>query len=93
MRGYIGYKSESMKKKANHAKVKVLSKDYIFHMIIFYWFKLHFSRHFFNCISNLKPNITYNMIKTQIVLHQALHYNQIYNFTLKHDYKFKTIIM
>jgi len=36
MRGYIGYKSESMKKKANHAKVKVLSKDYIFHMIIFY---------------------------------------------------------
>ncbi len=26
----------SMKKKANHAKVKVLSKDYIFHVAIFY---------------------------------------------------------
>jgi hypothetical protein len=36
--------------------------------------------------------MTYNMIKTQIVLHQALHYSQIYNFTLNHDYKFKTII-
>jgi hypothetical protein len=27
---------ESMKKRANHAKVKVLSKDYIFHITIFY---------------------------------------------------------
>jgi hypothetical protein len=35
----------------------------------------------------------YNMIKIQIFLHQALHYNQIYNFTLNHDYKFKTIIV
>jgi hypothetical protein len=26
-------------------------------------------------------------------LHQALHYSQIYNFTLNHDYKFKTIIV
>jgi hypothetical protein len=26
-------------------------------------------------------------------LHQALHYTQIYNFTLNHDYKFKTRIM
>jgi len=33
------------------------------------------------------------MIKTQFFLHQALHYNQIYHFILKHDYKFKTIIM
>jgi len=37
--------------------------------------------------------MTYNMIKTQFVLHQALHYSQIYNFTLNHDYKFKIIIM
>jgi hypothetical protein len=37
--------------------------------------------------------MTYNMIKTQFVLHQSLHYNQIYNFTLNHDYKFKTIIV
>jgi len=37
--------------------------------------------------------MTSNMIKTQIFLHQALHYSQIYNFTLNHDYKFKTIIM
>jgi hypothetical protein len=36
--------------------------------------------------------MTYNMIKTQFFfLHQALHYSQIYNFTLNHDYKFKTI--
>jgi hypothetical protein len=41
----------------------------------------------------MKPNMIYNMIKIQILLHQALHYNQIYNFTLNHDYKFKTIIV
>jgi hypothetical protein len=35
--------------------------------------------------------MTYNMIKTQFVLHRDLHYGQIYNFTLNHDYKFKTI--
>jgi hypothetical protein len=28
-------------------------------------------------------------MKTQNVLHQALDYSQIYNFTLDHDYKFK----
>jgi hypothetical protein len=37
--------------------------------------------------------MTYNMIKIQIVLHWALHYSQMYNFTLNHDYKFKTRIM
>jgi len=37
--------------------------------------------------------MTYNMVKSQSVLHQALHYSQIYNFTLSHDYKFKTIIV
>jgi hypothetical protein len=37
--------------------------------------------------------MTYNMIKTLFFLHQALHYNQIYKFTLNHDYNFKTIIM
>jgi hypothetical protein len=37
--------------------------------------------------------MAYNMIKTQIFLRQALHYNQIYNFTLNYDYKFKTIIV
>jgi hypothetical protein len=29
--------------------------------------------------------MTYNMIKTQIFLHQTLHYSQIYNFILNHD--------
>jgi hypothetical protein len=33
------------------------------------------------------------MIKIQFFLHQALHYIQIYNFTLKHDHKFKIIIV
>jgi hypothetical protein len=37
--------------------------------------------------------MTYNMIKTQSFLHQALDYSQIYNFTLNHDYKFKIIIV
>jgi len=37
--------------------------------------------------------MTYNMIKTQFALHQALHYNHIYNYILNHDYKFKTIVM
>jgi hypothetical protein len=90
---YIFWVGESMKKGANHAKVKVLSKDYIFHMVVFYWFIVHFSHNFFNWISNLRPNMIYNMIKAQFVLHQTLHYNQIYNFTLNHDYKFKTIIL
>jgi hypothetical protein len=30
---------------------------------------------------------------TEFFLHQALHSSQIYNFTLNHDYKFKTIIV
>jgi hypothetical protein len=46
---------------------------------------------FSNWISNLKPNMTYNMIKIQLFLHQAFHYSQIYNFILNHDYKLKTI--
>jgi len=37
--------------------------------------------------------MTYNTIKTQFFLHQALDCNQIYNFTLNHDYKFKIIIV
>jgi hypothetical protein len=37
--------------------------------------------------------MTYNMIKIQIFLHQTLHYNQIHNFTVNHDYKFKTILV
>jgi hypothetical protein len=37
--------------------------------------------------------MTYNTIKTQIFLHQALNYNQIYNFIMDHDYKFKVILV
>jgi hypothetical protein len=37
--------------------------------------------------------MTYNMIKTQLFWHQILDYEQIYNFTLDHDYKFKIIIV
>jgi hypothetical protein len=37
--------------------------------------------------------MTYNIMKTQFLKYQTLHYNQIYNFTLNHDYKFKTITM
>jgi hypothetical protein len=37
---------ESMKKRANHAKVKTFFKDYIFHMVVFYWFILQFSHNF-----------------------------------------------
>jgi MoxR-like ATPase len=37
--------------------------------------------------------MTYNMITTQNVLHQALDYSQIYNFILDYDYKNKIIIM
>jgi hypothetical protein len=39
---------ESIKKGASHAKVKVLSKDFIFHVVVFYMFILHFSHDFFN---------------------------------------------
>jgi hypothetical protein len=82
-----------MKKGANCAKVKVLSKDCIFHMANFYWFITHFSHKFSNWISNLMSNMTYNIIKTHFFVYQALHYSQICNFTLNHDYKFKTIIV
>jgi hypothetical protein len=37
--------------------------------------------------------MVYNMIETQMFLHQTLHYSQIDNFTLNHDYKFKIIIV
>jgi IS4 transposase len=37
--------------------------------------------------------MTYNMRKTQLFLHQAIRYSQIYNFILNHGYKFKIIIM
>jgi hypothetical protein len=35
-----------MKKGVGCAKVKVLSKDCIFHVAVFYWFILHFSHSF-----------------------------------------------
>jgi hypothetical protein len=81
-----------MKTKANHDKVKVFSKDYIFHMVVFYWFIVHFSHNFSNWITNLRPKKTYDIKKNSILLHQALHYRQIYNFALNH-HKFKAIIM
>jgi hypothetical protein len=37
--------------------------------------------------------MTYNMMKTEMFLHQTLDYSQNYNFTLDHDYNFKIIIM
>jgi hypothetical protein len=37
--------------------------------------------------------MTYNIIKIQFLLHQALYYSQIYSFILNHDYKFKTMIV
>jgi hypothetical protein len=36
----IGLWGENMKKGAKRAKVKVHFKDFIFHMAVFYWFKL-----------------------------------------------------
>jgi hypothetical protein len=73
--------------------IEVIFWDKIWSDLVVYWFILHFSHNFSNIISNLRPNLTYNMINTQIVLHQALDYFQIYNFTLDHYYKFKIIIM
>jgi len=35
----------------------------------------------------------YNMIKTKMFLYHTLHYSQIHNFILNHDYKFKTRIV
>jgi hypothetical protein len=42
------YLDENMKRGASRAKVKVLSKDCIFHVAIFYWFILHFSHNVLN---------------------------------------------
>jgi hypothetical protein len=53
----IAHLGESMKKGANCAKVKVLSKDCIFHMAIFYWFILHFSFNFLNIKFEAKNDI------------------------------------
>jgi len=33
-----------MEKGATHVKVKVFHKDCIFHVVVFYWFTLHFSQ-------------------------------------------------
>jgi len=66
---------ESMQKGFSRAKVKVLSKDYIFHVKVFNWFIMHFSHNFSNLISNLRSNMIYNIIKIQILLQQALHYS------------------
>jgi hypothetical protein len=85
---------KSMKNGANCTKVKVFSKDYIFHMVVFYWFIMHFSHSFSNWISNLRLNITYNMIKIQFCFASIFTLqSQNYKFTLNHDYKLKTIIM
>ncbi len=85
---------ESMKKGASHTKVKVLFKDYIVHMAIFHGFRMHFSHNFSNWISNLSPNMTYNIAKTLFFFASSLTlYSQIYNFTFNHNYKFKTIIV
>jgi hypothetical protein len=61
-----------MKKKASHTKVIVFSEDCIFHVVVFYWFILHFSHNFLNWTSDLKLNMAYNMIKIQFFLHQPL---------------------
>jgi len=61
-------------------------------MVVFYWFIVHFSHNFSNWITNLRPKKTYDIKKNSILLHQALHYRQIYNFALNH-HKFKAIIM
>jgi len=37
---------ENMKKGASHTKVEVLYKDYIFHMVVSYWFIFHFQINF-----------------------------------------------
>ncbi len=81
------HEGENMKWKANCTKVKVLSKDYIFHLAIFYWLTLDFSHNFSNII-NLW-HITW--WKLNFFWHQTLDYSKIYNFTLDHDYTFKII--
>jgi hypothetical protein len=40
----------------------------------------------------LKPNMTHRII-IYYFLHQALHYNQIYNFVLNHNHTFQNIII
>jgi hypothetical protein len=45
----VGSKNE--KKEPITPSLKALSKDYIFHVGVFYWFILHFSHNFFNSIS------------------------------------------
>jgi hypothetical protein len=77
----------------SHTKVKVHFKDCIFDMAIFYCFILHFS-HILKKL-NIKFEAKYNIQcdMNSSFFSQALHYSQIYNFTLNHDYKFKTIIV
>ncbi len=81
---------ESMKKEPIMPRLKSFPRTAFFTWQIF--IGLYYIFHII-WISNLKPNMTYIMIKIQFSLHQALHYSQIYNFTLNHDYKFKTIIV
>jgi hypothetical protein len=45
---HMKLQGESMKKGVTHAKVKIVSKEYIFHVAVFYWFILHFLHSFSN---------------------------------------------
>jgi hypothetical protein len=76
---------ESTKQGANRAKDKVLSKDCIFYVAFFLLVYTAFFK--FEAKYDIKQD------KISFFLHQTLDYSQIYNFTLKDDYKFKTIIM
>ncbi len=60
-----------------HTKIKVLQGLH-FPCGNFLLVYIVFSHNFSNIITNLRPNMTYNMIKTQFFLHQALDYNHLF---------------
>jgi hypothetical protein len=64
--------------------IKFFFKDCIFHVVVFYWFIFHFSRNVFNWISNLRPNMTYNMIKTQKIIFKDYPHTSWFLFSCFH---------
>jgi hypothetical protein len=54
---------ENMKKNWIAPRLKSFPRTTFFHMVVFYWFIMHFSHSFSNSMTNLRPNIIDNIKK------------------------------
>jgi len=85
-----------MKYGTKGTKVELLSRDYILHVVVMYWFIKH-QKYILNIIYELKINWNSkydpSYEKHLNFLQHVLHYNQKYNFASNHYHKFWTILV